>query len=368
MIIYIYIACFIICLIGIVSNGRLKILKCVLLGLIAYFLGRGAKTPDSFNYYYKYLNVKELSFADTYEPGYLLIQKISHYIGLDFVQFQILFSFISIMLISSVVQKFSYRAVYVFFLFYLSFFIFIDSVQIRSFYAFSLIVAGFGYLFINESEPKRMRVILLFVLAISIHVSMIVFLPFIMLSMKDKKLVRNSSKIIALFSIVFCMVIYFQSGILGLFKTIISLVTDNSERTSDYGTTSVRFGFIYPFMMHFFSVITLFILKRLSFKYSYSQRICALIDIFLTFNLFALFCLPLYMFNLQFVRIARELLLVNFMFFSYLISEIRFNQRNGFYSLVGAILLTILLFYYTFIVGDHIDDIIIPFFDEKNIL
>ncbi|HIF9178741.1 TPA: EpsG family protein [Photobacterium damselae] len=368
MIYSIFITCLIICLIGLISNGQRNFLKYILLGLVAYLLGRGAINPDSFNYYYKYLNAQELNFADTYEPGYLLIQKISYFSGVDFIQFQILFAFISLILIDSVVKKLSYRATYIFFVFYLSFFVFIDSVQIRSFYSFSLIVVGFGYLFIDDVKSNKLAFIIFFILGVSIHISMIVFLPFIILSINDKNIVEKISKIIAMFSISFCIVVFFQGNILELFKTIISFITNNSERTRDYGVNAVRLGFLYPFMMHFFSVVILFILKRLSLKYNYSTRTCTLIDRFLVFNLIAFFCLPLYMFNLQFIRVARELLLVNFMFFSYLIGNIKFNQRGGFYSFVVMGSLTILLFCYTFIIGDHIDDILIPFFDNKNIV
>ena len=74
------------------------------------------------------------------------------------------------------------------------------------------------------------------------------------------------------------------------------------------------------------------------------------------------------MFNLQFFRLGRGIMLINIMLFSYVIANSKVTEARWLYSLFGALILLLMLFYYTFFIGDHIEDIIFPFFNEDSIL
>src|SRR5690554_1484377 len=121
MIVFIYITSLIINVIGIVKENRIIIFDILTLLIISFLLGRGANTLDTYNYYIGYENSLYFNLNETFEPGYLILQKISHYLKLDYISFCLVLSFLSFLLIRSTIIKFTSNPhfVYLYYLFFL---------------------------------------------------------------------------------------------------------------------------------------------------------------------------------------------------------------------------------------------------------
>ncbi|WP_074989252.1 EpsG family protein [Pseudoalteromonas lipolytica] len=352
------------CIIGSVIEKQIPLFKILLLVLIAYLIGRAPETPDTYNYYFRYINAPFLVGEGSYEEGYDLLQRIGHVFSLDYIEFRYITSFLAIFLVDKVVNKLSVRASYLFLLFYCLFFIFIDTEQIRSYLAFCLVITGFYYLAFSEIKTRKI-VFVCFVLAAStIHVSMFAYLPLLLISFKNKRLIVKCVAVVTLFS---CIFIFMFGNNLGFIKSLMELATENSDRLSQYGASKVRFGFLYPVMAHVLSLSIVLYLNNMR-KESDSIHFKNTVELMLIVNLISFIYFPLYMFNLQFFRLGRGIMMINFVFLSYLIVNSSLKSHRFYFLIFGSFLIQFLLFYYTFFVGEHVEDIIVPFFNVKNII
>jgi hypothetical protein len=345
--------------------------KVVTFLFIAYMMGRGAATLDTENYYLKYVEVKYSSLSNTYEPGYYLLQKLGYNLGFDFSEFKISITFISLLFMDVLVRKTTKNKVYFFYLMYLFFYIFIDTVQTRSFLSFSIVACGISFLFYSGIKYKKIIYIGFIFLAASIHISAIAYLPFLLIDFKNEKLLIRAVVLITTFS---CLLILMSGTDLGAFKVLIQYVTDNSNRVEHYGNNKVKLGFLYPIVMHFISLFFIYLCMSELYKYNdkeerhtSSEFLVYTANLMYKINMIAFLFFPLYMFNMQFIRLGRGVFLLNLIFFSLIIINSRVKEFRFLYSFCGALLLLCALFYYTFILGGHIEDIIIPFFDNHTI-
>ncbi|NOG31680.1 hypothetical protein HLB35_07655 [Halomonas sp. TBZ9] len=154
----IYIVLLVVCIVGVKLNSKSYFLQFIIVCLITYLMGRGALTADTFYYHKGYVEAQSLSFLGFYEPGYLLLEKIGNALGLSYVEFRLMVVFFAWIAISVFLNKVLSRKVFLFYLFYCVFLIFIDTVQIRSFLAFSIVVYALKFLLFE----KRLHVYVFF--------------------------------------------------------------------------------------------------------------------------------------------------------------------------------------------------------------
>lgn len=333
-------------------------------------MGRGAETPDTLNYFYRYLESPNQDFFASYEPGYAIIQKVGNYISLSYSEFRFTVSLISLFLINSFANKFSSKASYGFFLAYLSFYIFIDSEQFRSFFSFSVVLFGLGRILFDEKKINKVYFILSILLASTIHISSLAFLPLYLITFKNQ---RSINRLVAFFTVLTCMFIFVGGNNLAFIKSILLTVTDGSDRVSQYGESRVRFGFLFPVSLHFLALMFLYFchcklkMKNVSLVQLEGNLgdIRKLFKYIVAINLVSFLYFPLYMFNLQFFRLGRSIMLIDIMFFCLLASNFKSISYINKLSWSAIFILCGSLFYYTYIMAGHVDSIIEPFFDIK---
>ncbi|MBB1363383.1 EpsG family protein [Shewanella sp. SR44-4] len=370
MIIFLYFVSLFICVFGFFSNRDIPFFKFILFFIISYMMGRGAETPDTLNYFYRYLESPNQDFFASYEPGYAIIQKVGNYISLSYSEFRFTVSLISLFLINSFANKFSSKASYGFFLAYLSFYIFIDSEQFRSFFSFSVVLFGLGRILFDEKKINKVYFILSILLASTIHISSLAFLPLYLITFKNQ---RSINRLVAFFTVLTCMFIFVGGNNLAFIKSILLTVTDGSDRVSQYGESRVRFGFLFPVSLHFLALMFLYFchcklkMKNVSLVQLEGNLgdIRKLFKYIVAINLVSFLYFPLYMFNLQFFRLGRSIMLIDIMFFCLLASNFKSISYINKLSWSAIFILCGSLFYYTYIMAGHVDSIIEPFFDIK---
>lgn len=361
MIVFLYITSFIINIIGVIKENRIIIFDILTLLIISFLLGRGANTPDTYNYYIGYVNSLHLNLNETFEPGYLILQKISHYFKLDYVSFRLLLSFLGFLLIRSTIIKFTSNPHFVY-LYYLFFLIFIDTEQIRNFFAFSIIVYGFRFL-IGNSQRGNIKYLVTVLLACTVHISSFVYIVFILVSLKNKK---YFIRLIVFTTLLFCIFIYIGGNSLSFIREIINNFDSGRGKYDAYIEGQTKLGFLYAFLLHFYNMYIVSYTRNLFLKAnSLDANKNAFVELIYWINLISIVFFPLFMLNLQFIRLVRNLLIVNYIVFSLLPrSSVKLKKKYRYIQLM-ILINTFLWFYYTFIIQDHIDDILIPFFDNS---
>lgn len=376
MYIFLYSLIFVLCIIGIFIKPKTNILQYIILMIICFLTGRGAITNDTPNYYYGYLITPYKSYSETYEPGYLLLTKIGYFLGANYVEFRTAIIFIALLLLHRLVNKVAGKNSYYFYIFYAMFLIFIDNEQHRSFLAFSLIACGISFLLFSKKIKGVFQYLFFVLIASTLHASSLLYLPLVLVKLNNQ---RKLSHFIAAFSLIGCLLIFFNIFSVSFITNIITNISDGAERTAAYGAVEVRFGFLYAFFLHSISIAILYKIYRMlydknrfylnkGFDSSLVQYNIYIYKFILTLNIISIIYFPVYMFNLQFIRIARNIFLLNLIWFA--ASMFVFDKKyvKKYLILLMVIILILLWFYYTFIVSDHIEDVLMPFFDESTVL
>lgn len=377
MIIVIYGITIFLCVLGMITKPKNNILQYVVLCLITFMMGRGAITYDTFNYLGLYSIANYVEFKDTYEPGYLLLSKVGIHFGLDYIQYRIATVFLALLLINRLVIKIAKRNSFYFYFLFCLITIFTETEQLRNFLAFSIVAYGLSYFIFSQKTKPTIIYITCVLLASTVHISSLAYLILLLVKFKERK---NLIRLIVWSSLAICLGIFIGVVNIGVIQNILKSVSDGGDgRLDGYGLVKVNFGFLYAFVLNLLSLGLLYILSN-SNKKEYNQYVIrgnnrndleikgSIIEIVLLINLLAITYFPLYMFDLQFIRLSRNLLIVNLMTFSMFFFKHRYVKINSTFVFILSLLVVLFWFYYHFVVGEHIEDIIVPFFQEENIL
>lgn len=365
-IIYIYITALLFALFAALVRRQLFFLEIVIFTIVIYLLGRGAQTLDIINYYVTFNSSIEVAYSETYEKGYLFLEKTFKRIGFSYIEFRYFLLLIIFSFYFKLFSFFKVRKSYLLF-FYLFFSLFIDSVQFRNFFAFSFVLLGIRYLF-EGSKKGVFTYVFCVVIASSIHISMFVYIVFAILGFRNYK---NYVKVIVKGSIVLCVFIFLLGNKISLINNVFGFIS-SAERLDGYRNSATKLGFVYPFILHLMGVLVMYLIrKKVNFyKYEFNVSEVRIIDLIFFTYLLSIVFFPLYMSNLQFIRLSRNLLILSFL--GYSIYKDKFLIKDSLLLKVDSVNVAFCLmlfswFYFTFVIQGHIDDIIVPFFDNKTI-
>lgn len=330
-------------------------------------MGRGADTLDTINYKTTYYNSVNVAFSESYEKLYLLLQKIGNFLGLNYIQFRLLLVVISWILIRSFLKKYTNNIFYILF-FYLLFGIIIDTVQIRNFFALSLVIFGLKYLFTDEKK-SRLKYFVCVLIAMNIHLSSIVYFVFLLVRVKNPKAIV---KPIIFFTVLFCLIILLLGNNVPFLNDL--MLSLESDKLTYYTQGKTSLGFLFPMVFHL-GILGLVYLgtkllkDSLDFKNNneLSLRNGKIIEIIFWINIITIIFFPFYIYNVQFIRLTRNLILINLLGFSILQVPLIRSNIKLFFMNFGVLLSMGFIYYFTFILQDHIEDVIIPFFDSQTL-
>lgn len=207
-----------------------KVIACIFLLYLWIVFGFNTYNGDYLVYELQY-NHPELMEVGGKSFLYRKLIEFSSQHGLDFMQFRAVISLIGLLFISSVVFKYTKYASFVFLCYFLSTF-FIDVTQFRSFFASSIVIFAFHFMF-EEGRPAVVKYVLCCSVASLIHPLCAVYLIFMLCRYFDLDKIRK----IVVFVLCFSFVLY----PLGIIKKIAVLFMDESK-SSYYFSGTFRMG------------------------------------------------------------------------------------------------------------------------------
>lgn len=262
-------------------------------------------TTDYYNYKLSYesVNISNLS----YEFGYDILMIIGNSLNLNFFTFRLLLYTVGFYFIWKSLIKGKNLSVHYVLGLYLIYLVIIDSEQLKNFFALSLLSFGFKYL-LDVKFSSSLKYILWVLVASTIHVSFLLYLPLAVLSLPNKRRIAKFVVGLGLGLIIMQFV-----GINLPFVDI--LITELSDTyANNYVSTTTGYGVFIPMIMHIstttFAFISSYRLLRNKF-YNVLDHDRKLLETINLINAISVIFSPLFFMNINFYRIIRNLLLIN---------------------------------------------------------
>ena len=283
-------------------------------------IGWNSGNPDYETYRIVYESYKYNNYThSTFEVGFQFLMRFFSRMGLSYQQFLIIVSLMCLCLISTVILKFSNRPTGVLSL-YLLFPFLLDVVQIRSFIASSVVLYSFHYLNKENKNNKYIYTILI-VLATLMHYSTIFYFLFCIIFFVDSKTIRKYSLIFFPISILF-------QGIIFRFVNIF-IPSDITGRYSD--GLNISYITLFMYIIYLFIIILLLQYSKANkgndedIKISNDEQ-----DIIIDINYLMLFIVPFIMSSLEYFRIQRGIMILNYIVILSILGKKKIKIRNLF--------------------------------------
>lgn len=333
------------------SSKSLKIFRGLPLILMWVLMGLNTSNPDFINYEFTYYLAQNMQFTEDPEIGYLLLEKIGNILGLTFIQFRMITYAIFLMVLFKQISKLTTKYYFVT-LFYASYLLFIDTTQMRNFFAMVIVVTAIKYLTSKEYDLAKFVIIIL--IASSFHITSLAYLLLVFLHNKKS---RNIIKVFVLISLLFTGITILNSGNIPFLSSIL-LATDN-EKILRYFTNTTDLGFIYPFVLNLLMVAVSYISYEISTKFNTGK---VNEDFLLTKEIpYLVFwiCIsilmlsPFYVVNINFYRYIRNIVVLVIVSLSISFTAVEKNKLYQIFILLGTTIFILIWFIVDYIILEN---------------
>ncbi|WP_462405922.1 EpsG family protein [Gracilibacillus sp. Marseille-QA3620] len=361
-----------------VSKKRISgVLPFLLVIYSALMMGGNTNNPDTIIYNNIYYNSEFFSK----DFGFGILVELSKVFGIKYEVFKLILSTVGILLIHSTVKKYvNYPPI-----FYILYFVYpfmMDVVQVRNFLIMSIFIYSIPWL-TSANRKDKLKYLMAMVVAATIQKTAIVYLPLVFI---DKLCKRKNIKLMLLWFITFCILI-------GLNKNVVYLLAE--FLFNNFSDTLVGVGkFLqintnYGWIIQWGTQITNFLLillsrniivsnkevfatnsKLISSDYNKIYNFC---NVIFWINVYAFVFLPLYVMDINFYRIMRNIYPLNLMVFcitsSIVINRNSVSKKMDKLLYIAAILVyTLITFFINYIYngqGEYLKTIIEPLFKDN---
>jgi hypothetical protein len=311
---------------------------------------------DNLNYRNLYEFVKTNGIANYAftEFGFIVFTFVCIKIGLTFTLYRTLIGAIGLLLIQKTVFEHTKKYNFVFFLYFIYPFIF-DVIQIQNFLALSILVFSMKFLIPDNRKSKVMYIIGVLI-ATSIHYMSIFFLPFVFVEkISIRQLVR--------FTLIFVpiLVILTKSAIIpSLIKYFIG--NDLMAKLTPY-FQKANWGFLLLWALQLGFCIVTYQCYKIINKSEIDENWKVFGKLIVKLNIYLIIiCFPLVIFNANFLRLHRNMLILNYLIMS---QSLYVNPKKSLILLLATIFLTFYFFSLDLLTESNILFVLIPFFNSN---
>lgn len=317
--------------------------------LISGYRNYSGLSSDLSNNEFEYIRVS-LGNKSAYEPLYVLLMKIGSLFKLDFYTWRSIMTAFSLILIFQSVKKWTSNP-HLVLAFFGSYLVIVSAEQFRNFLASSIFIYGLIIFIYSNHRYKKIGFLIFTVLSGLIHS---VFYIYLFIVLIDKMLSIKKIWIILFPTFILIIVMFINGNKLPGLEYILNLL-DNSQ-VAIYLRQSTRFGFLYPFILHLSSTIMTYYVyiksKQEIHKKAYK------------INLLMIIVFPLYILQVAFFRISRNLLLITYISESGYITNQNLVKRK-LLTIFLSFMLIFLWVYINLIIFTDPKAVLIPFFEDN---
>ncbi|WP_284036359.1 EpsG family protein [Neobacillus sp. 114] len=330
-----YAASLLLIILGVLVKNSKVLLYVSFLFLLLLF-GGNTDNPDRLGYLNNYISLSKGKPLYDFEFGFQLLNKLGLSLGLSYNILQFTIATIGLLLIVNTIKYYRANISFVFIL-YLIYPFFIDVVQIRNFLAMSFII--YGSRFIISTQKNYLKYTIFVLLASAFHVTSLFYLFGLLTALKDNKKTMYTIIIASILSVFFIPII------LQILNGFIP-----SEKITAYFFTETSLFTKCMVLVYFLTSILLVLISRNIILNSNNENICdqnnklskTLINVIdpnaiLKLNIICLLTLYFVMNNLDFIRLYRNIFVINYLLFAVALNSITKNYK--YYILLFSILL-----------------------------
>lgn len=336
---------------------------CIIMGLNNHHLNNSFYYNMDFeNYYTLYQDSVVGISSRNIDIGFKWLMYISNLLGMTYNQFRLIISIVGYLLIINTLNRYVKFKNYILMLYLIYPFI-NDAIQIRNFLSISIVIFVFRYL-IDDSKRGGIKYLIGIIAASFIHKVSIIYLTFLFLKYFNIK----KFKIIAIYTSCILTILAYTD----IYPSIIRIFT-SEVRILDYFTRRTTDGMIV--------VVAVFLLFYGVFKIMYNECFRNIdkaevlfknkevyekfLDLIYKINIMMFFIIPLMVYNFNFIRIYRNILVLNYIIY---VNAILINRSNKRLFLEYIILsVGFVLFLFIFFYGINADTQIWPVLKDNII-
>lgn len=278
--------------------------------------------------------------------GYSYLNEIAHYLDWSFIFFKVVITLLAFVLLYKSILVYTSNIAFVLAL-YMIFPFLLDVVQLKTFLSMTIVIYSLRYL-INTDRKSVIKYIGLILIASSVHYLSLFYLFLLLVHFnKTKLLIKN----VAIITILFILFSYS-----GFIKYILAFVLPIAK-VNYWFEPKTGLGIVIVVALH--SYIT-FLVHYVHYKFYNQLKIDRYKLIFsglvVKINVIMWLIFPLYIFNMVFFRIYRNLFILFFILFGMFIYDKLFSKKDRFiFSLLLLLFVSALSIFYIFSI--HFDDI-----------
>lgn len=263
--------------------------------------------PDFFVYKAIYQNNANFT-TQSLELGFILLVKLGNFIGASYHVFLMLITFVCFYLIHSTLKKITKELNLVYAMYFI-FPFFFDVIQLRNFIVMSILIYSTKYL-LNNNKVKYIIAILI---ASSFQIIAIAYLPFVIINVR-KRFSKSLIRFLAIASIFLSVIILINSKQIPFLTHILEFM--NVSKLEIYFNSKTSYGFLLFWGLQILSYSMMWLTNKLFKKYNLVNiddgRKTNFIQLIYYFNLISFIFLPLFLLNSNFIRLIRNILILNY--------------------------------------------------------
>ena len=359
-----------------VTHQKLKnFLPIITIIYLVVLMGGNISNPDTIIYYNIY-NSSEF-FSKDFGFG-LLVRVCKNGLGMNIDMFRMTIAIIGFLLMANTVNQFVKNTMSYYLLYFLYPFM-MDVVQMRNFLVMCILMFSIRYL-LDRSKKGIVKYVMFVLIAATIQKTALIYLPLVFIHKIDrKKLTRGLIAILATLS----MLVGLSNGMVTQIGNILlSTVADSLSGSSGFLTRNTNYGWIILWGTQICNFALVYWSQKLinrsenycvyrpnKLKCSY-EFTCAFVDIVFWINIYMFCFCPLYVLNVNFYRIMRNIMPLNLVVYC-IVLYLRKGWQSKSIRISYEIAIwcyAVIMFYINFFYngdGGYIESIIKPIF-EKN--
>ncbi|MBP1043643.1 EpsG family protein [Vagococcus sp. BWB3-3] len=356
-----YIIIFLSNILTLFSRKRNLVLVVISFAFFILIMGWSLSDPDWVGYYYLYNFTANGPILP--EFGYQFLEKIFLSLGFDFPQFRIAIAFITYYLMYKGISFFIKKGpLSLFISSYALFSLFYDSIQLRNTLGISIIIIGLRYLF-EEGKFDILKFIFTVLVATTFHTTMIFYLAFLIVKFKKTNLVQFC---IILFTFLTTIIIVMNGTKIPYLEVIFGSLRES--KYTGYLDKSMRWGFIFPLALQMINILFAKFLMTVNFSDINSidnegRKSQLLLNYKL--NVSGILFIPIFTVNLNFYRLARNLLTIN-LIFSQLSLNHSVKQKERIKIILFTFIYVFVWVFYGFIFGNEFETVVRPLLENNG--
>lgn len=358
-----------------VTHKRIRgFLPIVTLIYIIILMGGNGSNPDTTIYYNMYNSgyffYKDIGFG-------IVIDFCKKTLGLNIEQFRLVMAVLGLSIMHKVVNKYVLNPMTYYFLYFLYPFM-MDVVQMRNFLMMCVMMVAFDAL-LDRSKKGIVKFLILNLVAASLQKTALVYLPLVFIHRVDKK--KFVKCLFGMAAVISLVCGFNESVVNSIAGFLLSNISDNLSGSAGFFVRNTNFGWLILWGEQVVNVLLVYWSKRMTEKYETQyrkntclfkveyNRIIDFYDFLLWVNIYLFIFCPLYVLNINFYRIMRNIMVINLMGYSMSIKSSRIWKKN--YRILYGIAIwsyALFMFYINFFYngkGEYIESILITMFTNN---